>query len=83
MALGSYTGPRASHAFTAYFRARFEEYAEELSYRRYLTDAIMYLGQGKAPSVSWFDILTKPAVQDFDPEKVADDIVARLGGDDR
>lgn len=43
----------------------------------------MYLGQGKAPSVSWFDILTKPAVQDFDPEKVADDIVARLGGDDR
>lgn len=80
LSLGVYVGPKRSHAFTQFFKAQLFASIEDLIYRRYVTDALMYIGQGKGIAGSWYD-LVKPSAPDFDAEKIADDIVARLGGD--
>lgn len=76
MALGDYRGPKSAKAFMRYAEVRMDQHDEGAFFRVYVAEHLRAL---VGSPVGYFEtVMGKPA-QDFDPDEVVDDVLARIG----
>lgn len=67
--------------FVRYAKARAERDDREHAYRVYLTETVRLMGQGRAVSVSYEDVLRqmKSGAERIDGDKIAAEVIERAG----